>query len=216
MTRKFLARRPAQIALASGATFAAFLAFSSVSQAATCPTRPTSTIFSSFNDSNYYFGMPGGSFEAGAPGWSFVNAGIVGNTNESFQLGGAADKNALKLSNSASVTSAPICINPQIPMLRFFVKSNIAPGSTGNYSQLNVSAVIKNSAGSQLTYFLGQLQGSSYGSWTLSPQFTWGKQFDSWLFQADGTATLQLQLTYQGQGGQWWIDDVYVDPVLRT
>jgi hypothetical protein len=213
MTRKFRARRRlAQLALTLGATFAAFLAFSPVGQAATCTALPTSTIFSSFNDFNNYFAMPGGSFEAGAPGWSFQNAGIVGATNDTFTTG----SHALKLSNAGSVTSAPICINPQIPMLRFFVKSNVAAGSTGNYSQLNVSALIKNSAGSQLTYFLGQLQGSSYGSWTLSPQFTWGKQFDSWLFQADGTATLQLQLTYQGQGGQWWIDDVYVDPVLRT
>lgn len=216
MTRTLRARRLARLTLAFGAAIAAFFAFSPVGQAATCPTLPTSTIFSSFGDANTYFGMPGGSFETGAPGWTLSNATIAGGTNEPWQLGGAADQHALKLTNGGSVTSSPICITPKIPMLRFFVKSNTAAGSTGNWSQLSVSALIRNSAGSQLTYYLGQLQGSSYSSWTLSPQFTWGKQFDSWLFNADGTATLQLVLTYQGQGGQWWVDDVYVDPVLRT
>jgi hypothetical protein len=85
---------------------------------------------------------------------------------------------------------------------------------TGNYSQLNVSIIVRNAAGSQGSYFLGAVQPQGNGGWFVLPQMHYGSFFDSYLFGSDGlgTATMQLQFTVAGQGGTWYLDDIYVDP----
>jgi hypothetical protein len=99
-------------------------------------------------------------------------------------------------------------------MIRFAARSVTAPRSNGNYSQLNVSVIVRNAAGSQGTFFLGVIMPQGNGGWFVTPQLQYGSLLDSWLFGADGkgTASMQIQLTVAGQGGVWSIDDVYVDP----
>jgi hypothetical protein len=196
---------------AVAATAVAFVAPSA--QAATCGSRTTGTPFSKFGDSNQYFLAPSGSFESGASGWALQN-GSAAAGNDAFNLNSASDKQSLKLTGSA--TSPSFCITRDDPVLRFAAKSVTTPGANGNYSQLNVSIVVRNAAGSQATFFLGAIAPQGNGGWFIVPQLRYGNLLDSWLFGSDGTgtATMQLQFTVAGQGGTWSIDDVYVDPFM--
>jgi hypothetical protein len=205
------ARRLFQLLLALGALAATAAVFAPASVAAgSCPARTVTQPFARFGDSNGYFLVPGGSFESGAPGWSLSYAWLV-QGNESYYLGSLLDRKSLWIGSSA--TSAGFCITQSDPLARFAAKS-VRTGSGGNYSQLNMYAVVSNSAGSQATYWLGALQAGSYANWTVTPQIQYGSLFDSWLFQANGTGTLKFLFTVQGQGGAWYVDDLYVDPFM--
>jgi hypothetical protein len=196
-------------AIAIAAVSAGFV--SSAAQAASCASRTLTSPFSRFGDNNRYFPAPSGSFESGASGWALSNAAVASG-NDSFYLGSTSDKSALKLTGSAS--SPAFCITRDDPMLRFTAKTVTTPGSNGNYSQLNVSIIVKSASGSQGSYFLGAVQPQGNGGWFVLPQMHYGSLFDSYLFGSDGlgTATMQLQFTVAGQGGTWYVDDVYVDP----
>lgn len=202
-------RRLSFAVLVATATVAAM--FVSTAQAATCGSRATSAAFARFGDTNQYFLAPAGSFEGGASGWSLSN-GATASGNESFFLHSSADTTSLKLTGSA--TSGGFCVTRNEPRLRFTARTVTTPGSNGNYSQLNVSVVVKNAAGSQASFYLGTIQPQGNGGWFVTPTFDYGALLDSWLFGSDGlgTATMQVQFTVAGQGGTWYVDDVYVDP----
>jgi len=208
MIWKHKAARPTRIVLVLGAAIAAIAAASPAAQAAGCGTRALSTPFASKGDTNTYFLAPGGSFESGAGGWALTNASVAAG-NETFYLGAPGDRSALKVSSNASTPF--FCITRDDPHVRFVARS-VANGTGGNYSQLNVSAVIRGAYGTVMSYYLGTLPASGYANWTITPQLSWGSAFADYLFGSDGTASIQLVFTVQGQGGNWLVDDVYVDP----
>ena len=184
---------------------------SPAAQAASCASRTLTSPFSRFGDTNQYFLAPSGSFESGAPGWGLSNAATTSGNN-SFYLRSTSDKSSLRLTGSA--LSPAFCITRDDPLLRFAAKTVTTAGSNGNYSQLNVSIIVRNAAGSEGRYFLGAVQPQGNGGWFVVPQMHYGSLFDSWLFGSDGlgTANMQLQFTVAGQGGTWFLDDIYVDP----
>lgn len=184
---------------------------SPAAQAASCATRTLTSPFSRFGDNNSYFLAPSGSFESSASGWALSNAATSAG-NESFFLNGTSDKSSLRLAGSA--LSPGFCITRDDPLLRFTAKTVKTAGSNGNYSQLNVSIIVRNAAGSQGKYFLGAVQPQGNGGWFVLPQMHYGSLFDSYLFGSDGlgTATMQIEFTVAGQGGTWYLDDIYVDP----
>jgi hypothetical protein len=184
---------------------------SPAAQAASCATRTLTSPFSRFGDNNSYFLAPSASFESGTPGWALSNAATTSG-NESFFLRATTDKSSLRLTGSA--LSPAFCITRDDPLLRFAAKTVKTAGSPGNYSQLNVSIIVRNAAGSQGKYFLGAIQPQGNGGWFVVPQMHYGSMFDSYLFGSDGlgTATMQLEFTVAGQGGTWYLDDIYVDP----
>jgi hypothetical protein len=188
---------------------AAFI--SPVAQAASCANRTLTPSFSRFGDPNQYFLAPSASFENGASGWALSNA-ATSSGNNSFFLNATTDKRSLKLTGSA--LSPAFCITRDDPLLRFAAKTVTTAGSNGNYSQLNVSIIVRNAAGSEGRYFLGAIQPQGNGGWFVTPQMHYGSLFDSYLFGSDGlgTATMQVQFTVAGQGGTWSVDDLYVDP----
>jgi hypothetical protein len=195
--------------LAVAVVAAAFV--SPAAQAASCATRTLTSPFSRFGDNNSYFLAPSASFESGASGWALSNAATASG-NESFFLRAPTDKSSLKLTGSA--LSPGFCITRDDPLLRFSAKTVKTAGSNGNYSQLNVSIIVRNAAGSQGKYFLGAVQPQGNNGWFVLPQMHYGSLFDSYLFGSDGlgTATMQIEFTVAGQGGTWYLDDIYVDP----
>jgi hypothetical protein len=205
--------RPAWLVLAIGAAIAAAAVTPSVAQAADCGSRTLTQPFSRFGDSNQYFLAPGASFESGTSGWSLSNAAVV-TGNNSYFLRSSADTKSLRITGSA--TSPRFCITRDDPLVRFAAKSTKIAGSTGNYSSLHVTAVIRNSSGSVMSYYLGSLAAPSNSNWFVSSQLSWGQAFDAWLFEATGTATIELEFKVQGQGGTWNVDDVFVDPFRGT
>ena len=181
--------------------------------AASCATRTLNQTFAAFGDGNEYFVAPGGSFESGTPGWTLSNAAAISG-NDPYHLNSASGMRSLKLNGSGSATSPGFCITRDDPSLRFAARTVTSAASTGNYSQLNVSIVVRNPAGSQATYFLGAITPQGNGGWFLLPPIQYGSLFDSYLFGPDGsgTGTMQIQFNVQGQGGTWYVDDVFVDP----
>jgi hypothetical protein len=211
-------RHPASLRRSSFLTVLAFAVvaaafISPAAQAASCATRTLTSPFSRFGDNNQYFLAPSGSFESGASGWGLSNAATTSG-NDSFFLNAATDKSSLKVTGSA--LSPGFCITRDDPLVRFTAKTVKTAGANGNYSQLNVSIVVRNAAGSQASYFLGAVQPQGNGGWFVLPQMHYGSLFDSWLFGSDGlgTATMQLQFTVAGQGGTWYLDDIFVDPFV--
>jgi len=201
------------LVVAAVATAAAAAVLTPSAQAASCGSRALASPFSKAGDSNQYFLAPSGSFEAGASGWSLSSASVVAG-NETSYLNGSADEQSLRLTGSGSATSPAFCITRDDPQLRFVTRTATATGSTGNYSQLNVSINVQNSAGSQANFFLGTVTPTGFSNWSFSQQFSYGKLLDSWLFGANGsgTAMMRVQFTVAGQGGNWFVDDVFVDP----
>jgi hypothetical protein len=195
--------------IASAVVAAAFV--SPAAQAATCGSRTLTTPFSRFGDTNQYFLAPSGTFESGTSGWALSSAAVASGS-ETFNVHASTDRSSLKLTGSA--LSPEFCITRDDPSLRFTAKTVTTAGSNGNYSQLNVSIVVKNAAGSQASYFLGAIQPQGNGGWFMLPRMEYGQLFDSYLFGSDGTgtATMQVQFTVAGQGGTWYVDDLYVDP----
>jgi hypothetical protein len=209
------AARPGRLLVAFAAVLAAVataLLLSSPALASNCGNRSTTKAFARFGDTNQYFLIPGGSFESGLTGWSLTNAGLASG-NESYFLNSTTDHSSLRIGQSA--VSPSFCIAKNEPLVRFAAKSVTNPGSNGNYSQLNVTAVVRNSAGSVKSFFLGALPAPTNSNWFVTPMLQWGSPLDDWLF-ANGTATIQFQFNVQGQGGTWYIDDVYVDPFMGT
>src|SRR5689334_16902980 len=161
--------RRAKLAILSViAVTAAAAAMVAPAQAATgCGTRTTTTPFARFGDSNKYFFAPNGGFESGSTSWS-LSGGAVVSGNESYYLHGTTDRYALNLPTGAAASSAFMCITQDDPSVRFVVK---ATGS--QYNSLNVSATIRNSAGTTQSVYLGQLSAGSFGSWGASPAYSY-------------------------------------------
>jgi hypothetical protein len=209
-----LRKAPAVLSLFCATSAAAVVAAAfatPMAQASTCAGQAVSTPFSRFGDANQYFLAPNGSFEGGTSGWALSNASASFG-NESYFLHSSSDTHSLKLTGSA--LSPTFCITRNDPMLRFVAKTVTTPRSWGNYSQLQVSIIVRNSAGSQGTFWLGAIQPQGNGNWFVVPQLSYGHLLDSWLFgpNGTGTATMQIQFIVAGQGGTWSVDDVYVDP----
>lgn len=189
------------------AALAAILVTAAPAGAATCGSRTLSKPFP--GDANSYFLAPGGSFESGTPAWALANAAVV-TGNESLYLRSTADTRSLKIAGSA--TSPAFCVTADDPLARLVARTVRTAGSSGNYSQLNVSVTLRNAAGSVASYYLGTLLPPGHEAWFVTPRFDWGVQAGGWIFAYDGTATAQLTFTVAGGGGVWFVDDVFVDP----
>src|SRR5436853_6360693 len=69
-----------------------------------CGYTPTK-VFAPWNDNRGYVLTPDGGFENAAAGWTLENGAAVGEGNETFQVGGAADHQSLTLPAGSSATS---------------------------------------------------------------------------------------------------------------
>src|SRR5436853_1269877 len=82
-----------------------------------------SKIFSAWHDNRGYVLTPDGGFENGAAGWTLENGAAVGEGNETFQVGGAADHQSLALPAGSSATSPAICVTRHTGIFRFFART---------------------------------------------------------------------------------------------
>ena len=157
--------------------------------------------FASYGDSNSYVLVPGGSFEAGAPGWLLTGGASV-------VSGGAGSAHSLSLPAGSSATSAPACTGLDHPSARLFVRNM---GSTN--SRLRVYGTYRLLLGLPYTISLGELSGS--GTWQPSSPLEMGL-----LNNVLGSATLSqstISFTFVPADniGKWQIDNVYLDPFRR-
>jgi hypothetical protein len=191
---------------AMGSTAAAANAALGVS----CP-DPTSQPFAAWGDSSSYVLAPNGGLEDGATGWTLTGGAKVVAGNEAFSVSGAGS-HSLSLPAGSSATTAPMCIGLGSVQMRMFTSNS---GSAA--SKLQVQVVYGGGAGALLGSLGSGLGLSDAGTiasgadWQPSPVVS---------MLLGGTAPLltqyvQFRFTPLSTGGNWRIDDVYLDPLMH-
>lgn len=199
----------ALVALAASAAAAAFAVPAAEAavltpSAGACDDAPLTRPFAQWADAAQYRLVPGGSFEGGAASWTLAGgAGVVGG-NERFQVGGAGDGASLHLPPGSSAVSPRVCVGLDEPTLRLFARKN-----AGALSTLAVSVRVRTSTGVTVTVPIGTDLG---GGWHPTLPYLMLANLLP-LSERDRTA---VQFVFTPLlGGDWQIDDVYVDPFRR-
>jgi hypothetical protein len=169
-------------------------------RAADCPSRPLSQTFLPWLDPAWYVLAPGGDIENGSEEWTLTGGAAVASGNEPYLAGGQS----LTLPAGSSATTAPMCIGVEHPTIRLFARNTGAPLST-----LTVSVVFRDPLGFKRALPVGVvLAGSSWAPTLVMPV---GVNLLSLV--ADQKAGFGF--TPADDGGEWAIDDVYVDPYKK-
>jgi hypothetical protein len=185
------------------ATLAVAMSAQSASAAGSCNYGPATQPFAPWGDLASYTIAPGGSFEAGVPGWALVGGARVLDGNESYYVRSGSDRHSLVLPPGSAATTAPFCVSLNRPTIRFFARN---VGS--NVSQLRVRIVFRGLLG-----ILGILDGgkiSAGSSWSPSPVML------ATLNAPLGTTSAQFVFMPLNATAAWRIDDFYVDPWVNV
>jgi hypothetical protein len=163
-----------------------------------CPDQPLDRTFRPWLDPAWYAQAPNGGFESGASGWTLERGAAVVDGNEPFNVGGSGDASSLDLPPGGSATTAPVCIGVEHPTIRFFARNTGDP-----LSVLTVSVVVRGHA-----LPVGLITARS--EWTPTPVVPVVVNLLSLL----GDQQVAFRFS-AGDGGEWTIDDVYVDPYKK-
>jgi hypothetical protein len=167
-----------------------------------CPQQPLSQPFAPWGDNASYQLVPGGAAESSA-GWKLTGSARVVSGNEPWKVHGSGDRSSIRVPSGSSATTAPICVGLGDPTVRFFAKKN-----SGLLSTLAVFAVLRPSLGGELAIPVGVVLGG--GSWKPSLPFLF---LGNLLPLVPGQYTPVSFRFTPVLGGDWQIDDVYVDPM---
>jgi hypothetical protein len=188
--------------MAAMLTVALSIAAPAVASAA-CPTSSTSHPFAQLGDSANYSLLPGGSFEAGAPGWALSNASVVSG-NESYKVAGGS--HSLAIQPNGVAVSPTLCVSTSYPSFRFFARR-----TSGSWGVLNVILRWSESSGTTHETEVAAIQSGT--SWTATPILKLATTLPLW--QSGSTISTKLVFKPEPYGGAWAIDDVFVDPYSR-
>ena len=204
-TRAFLATVPlvaAWLALAPSAQ-----ASPPVASAESCDSHEFSQPFMPWADPANYTLAPNGGFEDKGAGWSLGGGAGIAAGNESYFVGGARDKRSLRLPSGSSATSAPMCVGIEYPTIRLFTRNTGSP-----LSSLEVKVHYVDSFGDARSATIGMVGAS--GTWQPTQPMAIGVNMLP-LLPGERTS-VSFEFTPVGAGGEWQIDDVYVDPYRRS
>ena len=186
------------LGLVLGATVLASGAVGTARAGLTCPGQTYVQPFEPWLDEANYVLMPNGSLESGS-GWALTGGAAVVDGNEPFQLNSLLDTHSLSLPTGSSATSPQLCITLLHPDLRFLAVNN---GSST--SLLRVDAIVNTGLFNlSLTIPVAYLSGGSTWAPTVPIPF-----LTNLLSPVFGTVSFR----FTPLGGNWQIDDVYVDP----
>jgi hypothetical protein len=163
-------------------------------------------VFKPWGDNHFYVLAPDGGFESGGAGWSLSGGATTVEGNESFFLNDAVDKRSLSLPSGSSAVSPPICMSLDTPIFRLLARN------TGNPSAgLKVEATYK---------LLGLVRTKTVSTVSGGPSWAPSQQMSTVLTLSTVVGTLipsaiQIRITPVGSGGNWQVDDLYIDPFAR-
>ena len=178
-----------------------------VSSAPDCDGQPLSTPITPWLDFGSNTPLAGGDFESGAAGWSLSGGASVANGSESFNVAGPGDS-SLTVPSGGSATSPVMCVGIEHPTIRFFAKRN--SGGLLGLSTMRVDVLFESSLGLVSSLPIGVVTGTP--SWQPTLPMT---VLASLLPLLPGQYTpVQFRFTPL-LGGNWSVDDVYVDPYGR-
>jgi hypothetical protein len=198
MTRS---RSLARHALLAALTIGAVVGHGAIAQAEEpgCSTRTSRQAFSRWGDTNQYFVATGGTFEAGATGWSFSGSPSVVTDQAPWKVNGSTHGKALRLPAASRATTTTLCVKSNEESMRFFYK---APAVAGAGLKLTIRT--QNEYGSSVNTWA---VGTSTPGWQVSPQIQLPNLRDS-------AGRQWITITFEPINNQatWVVDDVMIDP----
>ena len=200
----------AALASAAAMTASAAAPAHAASLGLACPT-PASQTFAPWGDMNFYVPAPDSGFENGASGWTLTGGARVVTGNEPWMVGGTGQTHSLSLPAGSSATSPPMCIGLLSGGMRFFVQNAGAASSN-----MRVQVIYNGGAGALLGGLGSTLRISDQktfaaaASWQPSPNVPMTGGVLPLL-----TQSVQFRFTPLSTGGNWRIDDVYLDPLMH-
>ena len=211
MSRR-LCLRTGVAALATAAAFAAVTSSASagplVASAPSCEDQPLAKTFAPWLDPADYTPLPGGDFEGSVSSWSFAGGAGLAAGNSPYAVGGDDDASSLVLPAGGSATSASICVGLTHPTVRFFARRR-SSGLLASLSTLNVDVLFELADGSVATAAVGSVL--SDGSW----QPTLPMPVVANLLPLLPGEHTPVAFRCPAHGGDWSVDDVWVDPYSR-
>jgi hypothetical protein len=178
----------------------------SAGAAQACNYTGAEQVFKPWGDQHSYVLAPDGGFEGGGLGWYLgVGAKTVAG-NEAFYLNSASDDGSLALPAGSTAVSPPICMSLDTPIFRLIARNSGDPSSG-----LKVEATYT-LLGLVRTKTVSTVYGNS--SWAPSQQLSTVLSLSTIVGTLIPSA-IQIRITPLGSGGQWQVDDVYIDPFAR-
>ena len=165
-----------------------------------CVDQSSSRVFMPWLDLARYVEAPGGDAESAA-GWALKGGARVVAGNEPWQVGGSGAK-SLSLPAGASAKSGTICVGLGHPTMRFFAKRT----SGSLLSTLVVEVKFEGLGGALRSLPIGVVLGGN--KWQPTLPFP---VVANLLPLLPGKMT-PVAFEFTAHGGNWQIDDVYVDP----
>ena len=177
-----------------------------VASAPDCAEESLSQPFLPWADPASYQFAPDGGFEAGGSGWSLSGGAAAGAGNESHYVHGAGDTQSLRLPPGASATSPTVCVGIEHPTIRIFARNG---GSL--LSSVSAEVLFESASGNVLSAPIGGIAGAS--GWQPSAPMPIVANLLA-LLPGEHTP-VAFRFTANGAGGDWKLDDLYVDPYRR-
>jgi len=165
-----------------------------------CGTFHVKQAFAKWADTKSYTLAPNGGFEQGTSGWALGGAASIVPGNEPFGLNDPADSASATVPAGSSITSPEICVGFQSPQFRLVARNLGGPLAT-----LKVE-VIYLDRGAAAPRVAGVLTGGPQWNATNKMSIASGQ-----LGQGPvNRARIAIRIT--PQGGDWQVDDLFVDP----
>lgn len=187
---------------------AAVLALLAISAgtAQACSYTGAEQVFAPWGDSHSYVLGPNGGFEAGGLGWGLSGGAKAVEGNESFYLSDPSDDQSLSLPAGSSAISSPVCMSIDTPIFRL-----VARNSGDTSSGLRVEAVYP---------LLGLIRTKTVSTVYAGSNWAPSQQMSTVLTLSTIVGTLipssvQIRIAPVGSGGNWQVDDLYIDPFAR-
>jgi hypothetical protein len=184
--------------LGAGSAHASLLA----ADGASCGDSTYSQVFLPWADPAYYAPVPGGDFEKANKRWDFIGASRVTNENESFNVAGLTDHASLSIPDGATALSPPVCVGLGQPTLRMFFKQNAGLG----LARLRIDVLFDDVTGATQAQSIGWV--GAISGWSPSQQMA----ILANLLPTIGAGSSAVAFRFTAVGGDFQIDDVYVDP----
>jgi hypothetical protein len=190
------------------ATATAALAISALAAGAAqaCNYTGAEQVFKPWGDQHSYVLAPDGGFENGGFGWYLAGGAKTVDGNESFYLNDSADSRSLSLPAGSTAISPPICMSLDTPSFRL-VARNSGSSSSGLKGEATYALLVLVRTKTVSTVYAGS-------SWAPSQPMSTVLSLSTIVGTVIPSA-VQIRITPLGSGGNWQVDDLFIDPFAR-
>jgi hypothetical protein len=164
-----------------------------------CPATPAAPVFLPWADPAPYSLIDDGGMEARDGSWQLTGGARFVAGNEPFYVRAPGDAWSLAIPAGGSATSDAVCVGLRHPTLRFFSRT-----TGGVARRLQVSLDYTDLAGFKRSHPIAVVGLTS--SWRPTPPIP------IVINAITPLTSTNVRFRFDAAGGDWWVDDVYVDP----